>query len=114
MILHIAERGDWESAQRDGAYRPKGFADDSFIHCSTTEQVLSVANAFYRGRGNLVLLAIDESRLQAELKWEPPADGRASAELFPHLYGPLNLDAVERVLPFEPDAAGGFTLPPLP
>lgn len=114
MILHIAERGDWESAQRGGEYRPARFADDGFIHCSTPEQVLSVANAFYSGRGGLVMLVIDERRLQAGLRWEPPAEAPTSAVLFPHIYGPLNLDAVVRVLAFEPNAEGEFSLPALP
>jgi uncharacterized protein (DUF952 family) len=63
----------------------------------------------------LVLLVIDPSKLEAELKWEPPAEPEPThareGELFPHIYGPLNLDAVQEILAFEPDKDGKFTLP---
>jgi uncharacterized protein (DUF952 family) len=74
-----------------------------------------VANTFYRGQDGLVLLVIDPSKLAPALKWEPPAEPEPThareGELFPHIYGPLNLDAVGRVLPFEPNTDGTFSLP---
>jgi uncharacterized protein (DUF952 family) len=66
-----------------------------------------------------VLLVIDPSRLSPELRWElpahpnPQADLPPSDELFPHLYGPLNLDAVVKVLEFEPYVDGKFSQPTL-
>ena len=54
------------------------------------------ADAFYRGRSDVVLLTIDRSRVRAEIKEEPPPGG---SDRFPHIYGPLNLDAVEAVEP---------------
>lgn len=118
MILHIASRADWNAAQKRDAYRPASLDTEGFIHCSTASQVLPVANAFYRGRDDLVLLLIDESRLLPELKWEPPAGptapGHSKADKFPHIFGPLNLSAVVSVLDFMPDSVSGtFTLPPL-
>jgi uncharacterized protein (DUF952 family) len=79
--------------------------------------VLHVANAFYRGRNDLVLLKLDEAQLKPELKWEPPAGSPApgifDSDKFPHIFGPINLTAVTSVLDFEPDPAGMFILPPL-
>jgi uncharacterized protein (DUF952 family) len=79
--------------------------------------VAAVADAFYRGRDDLVLLVIDENRLTSELRWEAPAGsparGISPSDKFPHIYGPLNLDAVVRVPDLKPDPAGGFSLPPL-
>jgi uncharacterized protein (DUF952 family) len=76
---------------------------------------VGVANTFYHGQRGLVLLVIDPSQLQAELKWEPPAEPEPThareGELFPHIYGPINLDAVIEILAFEPDEDGNFTLP---
>jgi uncharacterized protein (DUF952 family) len=75
-----------------------------------------VANAFYRGRNDLVLLKLDEAKLNSELKWEPPAGppapGHFPSDLFPHIYGSINLSTVVSVLDFEPDPASGiFSLP---
>ena len=75
------------------------------------------ADRYFRGRGDLVLLCIEESRVAGELRYEPPAviDGapdRRTGELFPHLHGPLALDAVIRVVPFPCRGDGSFALPP--
>lgn len=118
MILHITSKQEWSDAQVKGEYTAPSLASEGFIHLSTDKQVVNVANAFYRGRTDLVLLTVDESRLKPEVKWEPPAgpaaDNISQADLFPHVYGPLNLDAVASVLDFQPDpAAGTFTLPNL-
>jgi uncharacterized protein (DUF952 family) len=107
-ILHIASRDAWEAARTAAHYRGDTLATDGFIHCSTPEQVVRVADAYFRGRSGLVLLAIDPSRLTAELRWEESPDGG----VFPHIYGPLNLDAVVCVAEFEPGADGTFALPP--
>ena len=117
MIFHITTRTAWQSAQAAGYYRDPSLDEAGFIHASTAQQVSAVANAFYRGQSDLVLLFIDEARLASELRWEPPAGppapGIAESDHFPHLYGPLNLDAVVRVLDLKPDSTGVFTLPPL-
>ena len=116
-ILHLASNNDWLAAVEKGAYRADSLSTEGFIHCSKPTQVVDVANRFYRGQPELVLLVIDPSKLESELKWEPPAHPngeRAAAvndELFPHIYGPVNLDAVVRVIAFEPDASGNFNLP---
>ena len=108
VIYHIAEGRAWDAAQAEGAYMADSLATDGFIHCSTPAQLLDVAESFYRGRKGLVLLTIDTSRVQAQLRYENLDGG---VELYPHLYGPLNLDAVVSAVPFEPDVKGGFELP---
>jgi len=114
VIYHIAEGEAWRSTWADGAsasagaYVADSLATEGFIHCSTPAQVLAVAESFYGGRKGLILLTIDTSRVQAEIRHENLEGG---AELYPHLYGPLNLDAVVSAVPFEPDAKGGFELP---
>jgi uncharacterized protein (DUF952 family) len=71
--------------------------------------VARVANARFAGASDLVLLCVSVARLQAPLRYEPGEPG--SDELFPHLYGPLNADAVMRVVPLV-ESEGGFALPP--
>ena len=115
-VVHITSRVAWEQACRLGHYSPPSLAAEGFIHCSTSEQVVPVAEKYYRGQTGLVLLVLDPARLTPVLRWEPPAEGSpppgvASEALFPHLYGPLNLDAVVQVLDFEPDSKGEFSLP---
>jgi uncharacterized protein (DUF952 family) len=109
LIYHITTREDWERAKPEGSYRPEAFAAEGFIHCSTREQVVRVADARFRGRRGLVLLCIDEGRVAAEIIYENLEGGR---ELFPHIYGELNADAVVEVLEFEPGADGRFSFPP--
>jgi uncharacterized protein (DUF952 family) len=117
LILHITSKQEWLEAQTRGEYIAPSLQTEGFIHCSLDRQVVTVANAFYHGKSDLVLLVIDEAKLTSELKWEPPAgppvEGHAKSDLFPHVYGAINLDAVTSVLDFKPDTDGKFTLPPL-
>ncbi|MPZ99385.1 MAG: DUF952 domain-containing protein [Dehalococcoidia bacterium] len=99
MILHITTRGEWEAAGAAGAYVAPSLATEGFIHCSTPEQLVATANAYFRGPVDLVVLCIDEERVTAEVRWEAPThSGGERAERFPHPYGPLDLDAVVDVL----------------
>jgi uncharacterized protein (DUF952 family) len=113
MIAHIANRRDWAEALECGTYAPESLRAEGFIHCSTIAQVIDTANRFYRGQDDLVVLCIEESRLNAVLKYEPPAmqRGESAGALFPHLYGELNLDAVGRVVALPCEADGSFRLP---
>ena len=109
-IYHITTSTSWSAAQPAGTYTADSLASQGFIHCSTVEQILRVANMYYPGQPGLVILEIDPARLEPALHWEPGAD--KADELFPHIYGPLNLDAVNRVFDFVPTSDGKFNLPP--
>ena len=109
LIYHITARTSWSAAQKSGAYSADSLASQGFIHCSKIDQILRVANAVYTNQRGLVILVIDMSRLKPEVRWEAGAD--KADELFPHIYGPLDLEAVVRVLDFEPGADGKFHLP---
>lgn len=111
-IYHITRREVWELARSAGEYRGDTLDTQGFIHCSTVRQVVGVANSYYPAQRGLVLLCIDADKLQAELRYEAPAGPVIEGEnCFPHVYGPLNLDAIVTVLDFEPGADGVFTLP---
>jgi len=114
-IIHLASNEAWLAAVKKDIYHADSLSTEGFIHCSKPSQIVGVANTFYHGQRGLILLVIDPSKLESELKWEPPAEPEPThareGELFPHIYGPLNLDAVIEVLPFEPDEDGSFTLP---
>ena len=102
VIYHIAEAADWEQAQRAGEYtmstRGRTLAEEGFIHASTASQVAQVAEAYYRGVPDLVLLVIDTERVRPELRYEQVP---GQPDPYPHIYGPLNLDAVTETRPFQ-------------
>jgi uncharacterized protein (DUF952 family) len=106
-IYHIAATEEWRRAQTDGIYRVESLEIEGFIHCSTVDQVVAVADRFYHGRTDLILLQIDADRLTAPLRYDEVEPGMR----FPHLYGPLNLAAVQAVFAFHPGPDGGFGLP---
>jgi uncharacterized protein (DUF952 family) len=110
-IYHITSREAWEAARKVGEYAADSLTEQGFIHCSKIDQVLRVANSLYHARTDLLLLEIDPERIRVEVRWEPGAD--KPDELFPHIYGPLNLEAVKRVLDLPPGSDGNFTLPTL-
>src|SRR5262245_49832490 len=117
MICHITTRGAWDAAQDSGIFRSPEFDDIGFIHCSTPEQVLHVANSFFSGRPGLVMLLVDEAKLSSPVRWEAAhsATGRlppvTREGFFPHVYGPINLDAVVRTVDLVPNETGNFVLP---
>ncbi len=118
-ILHITRQSDWLVALTSGAYQTPSLTKDGFIHCSTDVQVLRVANSFYGGQTDLVLLVIDTDKLAAPLKFEAPINPQTGQpesgvnDQFPHVYGAINLEAVTRVIAFAPKADGSFILPPI-
>ncbi|MCA9837469.1 MAG: DUF952 domain-containing protein [Trueperaceae bacterium] len=107
FIYHITYRSHWNFAKLRDLYQTDSLETEGFIHCSDKKQILEVANAAFTGEKDLLILVIDTELLKAELRYE----GTGSAGQYPHLYGPLNLDAVTQVLEFRTDAKGKFSLP---
>jgi uncharacterized protein (DUF952 family) len=109
LIFHIATAADWERALADGEYRTstrgRSLADEGFIHASTARQVAGVADAFYAGETDLLVLVIDADLVEPEIRYERVPGGD---EPFPHIYGPLDVAAVVRTLPLAQDPAGRF------
>lgn len=108
IIYHITSAARWASAQTWGQYTVDSLHSEGFIHCSKPGQVIATAARYYAGQSGLVLLAIAPARVKSEIRFENLTGG---FEIFPHIYGPLNLDAVTAVLPFEPNPDGTFSLP---
>ncbi|SRR5258706_11034955 len=116
MIFHITSRSAWDESKKRGEYRAESLVTEGFIHCSTLAQVLPVANNFYKGQSGLVLLEIEPTLLASQLKWEPPSGetpppGVPAGEQFPHIYGPINLDAVVKAVDIASKPDGTFDLP---
>jgi uncharacterized protein (DUF952 family)/SAM-dependent methyltransferase len=111
MIFHITTNTAWNDAQLLDEYTVFSLITEGFIHLSTAEQTLATAARFYGDVPNLVLLQVDETKCTHEIRWEAPAEAPESDARFPHLYGPLNLDAVLDSRPLVKDDAGNFTFP---
>lgn len=94
MIYHVVQKSKWETALVQGFYEADSFASEGFIHLSTKEQVAGVLQRYYQGQNNLLLLHVDETKLTAELKYELAPSVN---ELFPHVFGRLNIDAVTEI-----------------
>lgn len=95
MIYHITYKKDWEKALEAGTYESPSLTAEGFIHCSEEQQVDSTLERYYSGITGLVKLVIDPSRLKSQLihEWSP-----SNTETFPHIYGPINVDAVLEVV----------------
>lgn len=108
LILHITTYKAWVGAMEAGRYETDSLHREGFIHCSTRSQVIGVANSTFHGEHGLVLLCIDADAVEAEIRYE---DCYETGQKFPHIYGPLDTEAVTQVLPLIPDTDGKFTLP---
>lgn len=112
-IFHITTAAAWAAAQASGSLTPASLASEGFVHCSTGAQVPGTLERHFKGQRGLLLLLLDEARLEAaKLKWEAPP-GRP-AERYPHYYAPLPVAAVVSTHPTEPDAEGSFRSVGLP
>jgi uncharacterized protein (DUF952 family) len=91
IIYHVTTVADWDQAQLKGSYEPASLAMEGFIHCSQEEQIPATLHRYFEGKKQLVKLQIDTDKLKSQFiyEWSP-----STADTFPHIYGPLNLDAV--------------------
>ena len=109
-IYKICPASAWREAERQGVYR--GSADDvrdGFIHFSAASQVAGTAKKHFFGRTGLFLIEVDADALGDALRWEPSCND----ELFPHLYGELDLGAVTAILDMRARSDGYHDIPEL-
>ncbi len=104
IIYHLVPADYWHSLNPTAPYLPRDFESDGFIHCTRgLDLLLQVANTLYQNvPGEFLLLVIDEGQVSAEIRYE---DG------FPHIYGPLNQDAIVAVHTMPRNADGCFEFP---
>jgi hypothetical protein len=114
-ILHLVAREDWAAVDPLVGYRPASLAHEGFIHCTIEAEILlGIANSIYRADPReYVVLEVDPARVASPVVVEgplppPPPDSPLAQHQFPHIYGPLNVDAVVGVRPAVRDVAGTF------
>jgi len=93
MIHHITTLQDWQSQENKAEFFPADYFKEGFIHCCTPSQLAGVLERYFKGKTDLILLHLDESKLKAELRYEVSTN----EEKFPHLYGAINREAVMKV-----------------
>ena len=95
-IYHITSRSWWEAAQKAGQLSSPRFEEEGYIHCSTEQQIAGVLERYFKGQTDLVRLTIEKAKVKPPLVYE--LAGKLN-EVFPHIHGPINLDAVVAVEP---------------
>lgn len=109
-IFHITSADAWNAAQSAGQYVAPSLQTEGFIHFSTDRQLERTLNHFYRGVAEVLVLVVDENLLAAPLQYDENTAPDGALDHFPHLYGPLNLDAVIDTYPLYSDEDGVFSL----
>jgi uncharacterized protein (DUF952 family) len=96
IIYHVTTGKDWDKAKAEGSYVHPSLKEEGFIHCSLDHQVSGVLDRYFRGEAGLVKLVIDTDKLKRPFvfDWSP-----STADSFPHIYGPINMEAVSEVIP---------------
>jgi uncharacterized protein (DUF952 family) len=105
VTFHLTPRERWDAQRANTAYTPEPFESEGFIHCTDGEaNVVAVGNRYYTGdpRG-MVCLVIDCELVNQEIRYEDPE------RIYPHIFGPLNTNAVVDVRSVRREADGSFT-----
>ncbi len=89
LIYHIVLPEDWQAFDT-GLYRAKSLETEGFIHCSFADQLDDVIKRYYKGVKKLVIIEIDSDKLMSRVLKEPSTN----SEIYPHIYGPVNRDAI--------------------
>lgn len=125
LIYHLVPASYYRSQPQDRPYQPETFIQEGFIHCTAdTETVVQVANTYFNTLSEaLLVLEINPDNLAGPLKFEPPItpvnqlcnrEGVSSSKanvLFPHIYGPLNREAIVECFAMQRDEAGQWQMP---
>ena len=91
IIYHVTTAAEWKGAKEKNYYESPSLKTEGFIHCSGQHQVAAVLEKYFRGKTGLVKLVIDTAKLTSNYleEWST-----SSMDTFPHIYGPINIDAV--------------------
>ncbi len=91
IIFHIVRKNWWDTQKEKDLYISETFHEEEFIHASTRAQLHATANRYYNNEPVIYLLHIDTALLHSELKYELSP---SQQQFFPHIYGPLNKEAI--------------------
>lgn len=95
IIFHVTTAAEWNAAKQKGFYEAASLKEEGFIHCSQEHQVAGILERYFAGKTGLVKLVIDTDKLTSRFVFDWSSSIR---DTFPHIYGPLNIDAVIDVI----------------
>ncbi|HSB67203.1 MAG TPA: peptide chain release factor N(5)-glutamine methyltransferase [Anaerolineales bacterium] len=95
-IVHLCTPLEWQNHREGEDFREPSLDQEGFIHCSQPEQILEVANRYYQGNLEMVVLWINPEKLLSKIRWE-----LAGSSYYPHVYGPINPEAIEATTPLQ-------------
>lgn len=107
FIFHLVPDREWKSSKKNSRYEPQSIEDEGFIHCSTGNQIEDTANRLFKGERKLLLLVINATLVEPEIKYE---EDKTTGEVYPHIYGPLNPDAIVDNIRLIPEEDGSFEI----
>jgi len=97
-IYHIINRETWEEKTRNNLYHADSLDSEEFIHCCKKDQITFVIDNWFQEQHGLLLITIDAEKLKSPLIFEK---SEGCLDPFPHIYGPVNLDAVTSIKKME-------------
>lgn len=107
ILFHVTTQEDWKQNQKGGLYRPESLEEEGFIHCSSGSQLEETANRIYGDKDQILLLVIDASRIREDVKYEKDVE---TGQKFPHIYAPLNVNAVIDKIEIHAEKDGTFKI----
>lgn len=106
-IYLLISGADYEVAAAHGTLYNDSLQTSGFIHASPIDELTRVANKYYQGVADVRVMIAEVLKIDAIVRWEPATDG-----IYPHIYGPMNMDAVTKVVPVSPGADGTYNIQP--
>lgn len=106
MITKVMEKSEWEVAKINREIIEDSLTKEGFTHCSFLEQTIEVVEKYFSTEMELVLLVIDSSLVDAEIKYELGPNGQT----YPHIYGAVNTNAIAKVVELQKEN-GVYVLP---
>ncbi len=105
FIYLLMTPADYQNAKAVGTWNPSSLAVEGFIHASPADQLTRVANKHYRQSNEVVVVFLRHEQVRSEILWEPATGG-----LYPHVYGPINMDAEAKAVVIQKGANGDFSI----
>lgn len=110
-VYHLIDHASLNRARETGEHSPASLTEEGFVHLAYRKQLTFVIKHFLAGQKGIWLLELGKEKLKGELIDEAPAGIEDDGQLYPHLYAPLNISAMQRCWELKITANGECELP---